>query len=72
MNETGMKKAAIITSTILLIITSLPVILALGDGMTIYHPTVVGMFLYPTIGGSVGAVLIVTTYIFSFNKTGRS
>lgn len=57
-------KVAIFVALVLLVLTSIPVQLLMKEGVQVAHPRVNGIFIYPTIGACVGALLVVASYIF--------
>lgn len=58
--KTG-NKVAIITALVLIALTSIPVFILIAQGVEVAHPRVNGVFIYPTIGACVGAVLVVAS-----------
>lgn len=62
-------KVAIVVALVLLALTSIPVLLLVKEGVQVAHPQVNGVFIYPTIGACVGAVLVVMSYVFPKNES---
>ena len=57
-------KVAIVVALVLLVLTSTPVLILISQNVEVAHPRVNGVFIYPTIGACVGAILVVASYIF--------
>ncbi len=62
----SMKKQQIAAMTIgalLVIVTLIPVFLIAERGLDLSHPKLMGVFLYPTIGFSVAAIIIFVSFL---------
>lgn len=55
--------AAITVGIILSIVTFIPVIVTMQGGYNLAHPAVIGVFLYPTIGVAVAAVIVLVSFL---------
>jgi len=55
--------AAIVVGAILSLVSFLPVLLTMNQGYELAYPTIVGVFLYPTIGVAVAAVIIFIAFL---------
>ncbi|MCK4841937.1 MAG: hypothetical protein KAT04_08645 [Methylococcales bacterium] len=54
---------AIVVGIILSMVSFLPVLLTINKGYDLAHPNVVGVFLYPTIGVSIAAIIIFISFL---------
>jgi len=54
---------AIVVGVILAVVSFLPVIVTMNEGYDIAHPGVVKVFLYPTIGVAVAAVVVFISFL---------
>ena len=54
---------AIVVGVILALVSFLPVIVTMNKGYELAHPKVVGVFLYPTIGVAVAAVIVFIAFL---------
>jgi hypothetical protein len=62
----AMKKhqiAAIVVGIIVLAVSFIPVIVTMSKGYILGHPTVVNVFLYPTIGVAVAAIMVFISFL---------
>ena len=57
--------AAIVIGSILSLVTFIPVLLTKNAGYELTHYLVAGVFLYPTIGVSVAAVIIFIAFLIN-------
>lgn len=55
--------AAIAIGIILSVVSFLPVFVTMNEGYNLAHPEVVGVFLYPTIGVAVAAVIVFISFL---------
>ncbi|RLA13033.1 MAG: hypothetical protein DRQ52_06975 [Gammaproteobacteria bacterium] len=55
--------AAIVIGIILSIVSFLPVFVTMNQGYDLANPNVVKIFLYPTIGVSVAAVIVFISFL---------
>ena len=55
--------AAIAVGVILAAVSFLPVLLTMQQGYELAHPKIVGVFLYPTIGVAVAAVIVFISFL---------
>lgn len=55
--------AAIVVGAILSLVSFLPVLVTMNRGYELAHPKIVGVFLYPTIGVAVAAVIIFIAFL---------
>ncbi len=61
------QRAAIVVGVILTLVSFLPVIISSQAGYELAHPKVVKVFLFPTIGVSIAAIIV----FISFFKDGK-
>lgn len=54
---------AIVVSVILTVVSFLPVIVTMNAEYNLAHPNIVKVFLYPTIGVAVAAVIIFIAFL---------
>ncbi len=54
---------AIVVGAILSLVSFIPVLLTMNAGYDLAHPQVVGVFLFPTIGEAVAAVIIFIAFL---------
>lgn len=57
--------AAIVVGTVLTLVSFLPVLVTINKGYVLAHPGIVGVFLYPTIGVAVAAVIIFIAFLIN-------
>jgi hypothetical protein len=55
--------AAIVVGVILAVVSFIPVIVTMDRGYDLAHPDVVKVFLYPTIGVAVAAVIVFVSFL---------
>jgi hypothetical protein len=54
---------AIVVGIILSVVSFIPVFVTMNKNMNLAHPNVVGVFLYPTIGVAIAAIIVFISFL---------